>query len=891
MATIDRALAYYDQGWRDLIPLNLDKTPDYSLLPQKVNADGVALWVDERGKETTVNTARPKKTWKREESVHPQQYTREEVAGWFKGKPDRNYGIRTGQVNGIIAVDTDSEAAHGEAVKRGLPTTRTHRSGRRDTGAPAGGWHHLYKYDPRIAASKPIDGCDVKSDGGYIVGDGSTHQDSRALYTVETDGPLAMPPDWLIVNRASGVPAENTPVRTVRSGSTSELDEIRHYLNYPAIAAKGNECQDNWIAVKGILKDAGGSLADFDQFSRSCPEKYANNTGSNDIEKVWDKTGKDRASLGKLKMWDKEVNGGQAKRDWLKLHPELSSRRQSRSKGSGPAPSSFQCTDIGNAERLIARHGEKLRFCHVWGLWLIWNGHIWKPDTDDAITRLAIDTIRSIYQEAAECDDPTARTILAKHATKSEAASRLAAMIKIATALDGVSVTPDALDCDHWLVTCENGTLDLKTGNLRESRPADLITKLIPVTYSSDATCPEWDKFLARIMDNRATLITFLQRAIGYSLTGDTSEQVLFLLHGLGSNGKSTFIETLMALFGDLSQTADMNSFLHRDGEGPRNDLAKLVGARFVSAVEVKAGKRLDETLIKQLTGGDKISTRFLFKEFFEYRPCYKLWIAANHKPVIRGTDHAIWRRIRLVPFDVTIADGEKDKQLTRKLRAELPGVLAWVVRGCLAWQADGLQEPPEVLAATESYRDEMDYLSGFIAERCIKGAQFRAKSSDLYRNYQQWCEQNGETPVSQNKFGLTMTERGFPRVRANGGIRQYIGIGLRTNENSDTVTECDTDSGKVFQISFHETTLPKTASQSVTPSLGLEDGMYTDRETFEDMAVRHMVKPVQAHTPPSKEYRFWRKLSEPARAIYLRDLAPEKRSALEAEINERIAA
>ena len=306
----------------------------------------------------------------------------------------------------------------------------------------------------------------------------------------------------------------------------------------------------------------------------------------------------------------------------------------------------------------------------------------------------------------------------------------------------------------------------------------------MPIDFDPDAECPIFLAFLERVMAGNCALIAFLQRAVGYSLTGLTGEQVLFLLYGLGANGKSTLLEILRALLGDYAQQTEFSTFLVRKQDGVRNDLARLRGARFVSAVEMEGERRLSEALVKQLTGGDTISARFLFSEFFEFLPAFKLWLAANHKPEIRGTDHAMWRRVRLIPFTVTIPDDAQDKSLPAKLRAELPGILAWAVRGCLQWQANGLDAPDEVTRATEDYRAEMDVLGDFLAERCIDESGTHVLAADLYGAYRLWSEQNGAEAISGVAFARRLTERGFTRVRV--GKKQARGYGgLRLTQQS----------------------------------------------------------------------------------------------------------
>jgi len=273
-------------------------------------------------------------------------------------------------------------------------------------------------------------------------------------------------------------------------------------------------------------------------------------------------------------------------------------------------------------------------------------------------------------------------------------------------------------------------------------------------------------------------LISFLQRAIGYSLTGDTSEQCLFLLFGVGANGKSTLLNIISFLLGDFAQTATFDTFLLKNQERSiNNDIARMQGNRFISAIEAEGERRLSEVLIKQLTGGDTITARFLFAEFFDFKPQFKIWLACNHKPIIKGTDHAIWRRIKLIPFNVTIPEADRDKYLTEKLQAELPGILAWSVQGCLEWQKEGLKTPDEVKQATNEYQGDMDTIGAFLSECCILTPEVKAKASELYGAYKEWCEAGGEHTLSQRCFGLRLTEKGLERIKSSGNYWKGIGI------------------------------------------------------------------------------------------------------------------
>jgi P4 family phage/plasmid primase-like protien len=441
-------------------------------------------------------------------------------------------------------------------------------------------------------------------------------------------------------------------------------------------------------------------------------------------------------------------------------------------------------SDLGNAQRLVAQHGQAIRYCHHLGEWLVWKGGLWTPDKSGEIICRAKQTIRNIYAEAAQLPQENTRTILVKHALHSEAASRIKSMVELAQSEPGIPVAIDQLDADPWLLNCANGTIDLRTGKLLPHDRNNLCTKQVLVNFDPQAECPTWKVFLNRIMDGNKHLIRFLQRAIGHSLTGMTMEQVVFILYGTGANGKSTFIETVRSLLGDYAQQSEFETFLVRkNGGGPRNDIARLKGTRFVSAVEAEQGCRLSETIIKQVTGGDKITARFLYHEFFEFTPQFKLFLVSNHKPRIVGTDEALWRRIRLIPFAVTIPRHERDLQLLDKLRRELPGILAWALRGCLNWLEKGLGEPSEVAEATSEYRQEEDFLAAFLADKCIADPKGTASAGLLYKAYESWCADNGEEPAAQKVFGSELGSRGFSPGKKH-GKRCRKGLRLRTEDD-----------------------------------------------------------------------------------------------------------
>ncbi len=371
---------------------------------------------------------------------------------------------------------------------------------------------------------------------------------------------------------------------------------------------------------------------------------------------------------------------------------------------------------------------------------------------------------------------------------KSEAAPRIKAMVELAKSEPGIPILPEEFDRDPWLFNCPNATLELKTGTLRGHRREDYITKLCPTPYDPKAEAPHFHKFLRDIFDDDPQLIGYLHRLLGYCLTGDVREQILPIFWGAGANGKTTLINAIGDTLGeDYVIKANRDLFMAKKQDSHPAQMARLFGIRLVVCVASHEGARLDEALVKELTGGDRIAARRMREDWWEFNPTHKAILVTNHKPEIRGTDHAMWRRIRLMPFAVTFPEGRQDKTLGEKLRAEAKGILAWLVAGCVEWQARGLGTPEAVMAATNEYRTEEDRLAVFINQQCVTGNDYRIKVSALYAAYQAWCKASGEREATGTAFGRAMAERGFAcgnSVRHRGHRSQYCSC-RRLGKNS----------------------------------------------------------------------------------------------------------
>jgi putative DNA primase/helicase len=410
-------------------------------------------------------------------------------------------------------------------------------------------------------------------------------------------------------------------------------------------------------------------------------------------------------------------------------------------------------TDTGNAERLVAMFGDRIRFCSEWKKWLLWDGTRWKVDSLGEIRRHAKQTVRTFYAQAALITDSSDRDAAEAHARKSESAAAIRAMLNCAESEVGVPVAASELDRDPWLLNCKNGTLDLRTGQLRQHRQTDLITKLCPVDFDPNAPCPVFERFLARILPG---LTDYLQRVFGYALTGVVTEKACFCLFGDGNNGKTSLLELFRYILGDYSAQVMIDSLMtRRSGESNTSmaDLADLRGARFVTTSETEEGQKLAEGKLKYLTGMSEIRTCRKYENPVSFSPTHKVFMDANYRPLVRGSDVAIWTRLKLVPCTVSIPASEIDKDLLNKLKAEAPGVLAWAVKGCLTWQQGGLVEPQAIQDSVATWKSEDDPYREFFEDECELGPAHSVPVADLWSKFSGWAAANGIKYPSRPKL------------------------------------------------------------------------------------------------------------------------------------------
>lgn len=715
------------------------------------------------------------------------------IREWWRRWPDSNVGIATA---GLFVLDVDPR--HGgdrtlaelEAKHGNLPSTATARTG-------GDGSHYVLRSPAGVTVrsrSGILPGLDVRANGGYIVAPPSRHEsggayrwlDGLALGQVD----VAEAPDWLV---ALACREEHTPehepgqarrsrpahrlVDLLNRDSSCSSDLFNRAIAYAAKVPAKREGERNRTAFS-----LAGHLAAFEDESG----KRLGEEEVLELVSMWNarcdpplSDSELRKAVGSAlhngtprspKKPGKKRQGATPKDASPPAVPET----QEQDEDDGP---NRKLTDTGNAERLVDRFGERTRFCHPWKKWLAWDGCRWAIDQRGTVMHLSKEVVRGIYVEASTAEDDM-RVALAAFAHKSEKADRRKALVELAKSELGIPIVPDSLDQDEWLFNCSSGTIDLRTGKLRPHRREDYLTKIAPTAYDSEAECPNWCQFLDRVLPD-PEVRDFVQRAAGYSLTGDVGEQVLFFLLGGGANGKSTFLRMLQETMGmAYAIQAAPDLLLSKQSRNHPTELADLFRVRMAVCMEVGADRAFDEVIVKQATGGDRIRARRMKEDFWEFDPTHKLWLGANHRPRVQGTDEAVWRRILVVPFLVFIPEDQRDKQLVSKLRKELPGILAWMVRGCLAWHRDGLNPPDKVRLAVRDYRSEMDHIGRFLDEVCVFASHLQVAAADLYSAYVAWCQDAECTSESQRALGLRLTQRGAVRLKR--GTIHYRGVALR---------------------------------------------------------------------------------------------------------------
>jgi putative DNA primase/helicase len=440
--------------------------------------------------------------------------------------------------------------------------------------------------------------------------------------------------------------------------------------------------------------------------------------------------------------------------------------------------------DGGNAAMFIDEFQEILRYIHALESWFMWDGKRWLPDAVEGIHQLAWKLSNELIKDSV--NGPGRRDeYKLRRGIDLGRRNKIESMLWMARSDPRITIKREQIDTDNFLLGARNGVIDLRTGQRRDGRRGDFITKSCGCDYDAAAVAPRWLSFLKEIFEGNTELIDYIQRLVGYSLTGDTREQCLVFLYGSGANGKSTFIETLIALLGDYATTASQNILcFNKHVREPLDEIASLEGARFVSIAET-GESHMAKVRIKQLTGGDTVTGKAHYQKAVSFRPKFKLWIYGNCQPAIYGVDYAMWRRIKLIPFHVQFSPDQQDSTLKEKLFAELPGVLNWAIEGARAWQAEGKLIPPDcVVAATDEYRNDQDVLRDFIAEKIEKAKGAVLTHKELYRAYKAWhIEGNSAQPFSSKRLAQMFRDRGYRSFHGTDHIVSWSGIELKQSD------------------------------------------------------------------------------------------------------------
>jgi len=655
------------------------------------------------------------------------------IEDWWRRWPTANVAIACGAA-GLLVVDVDvKDEAPGRASWRWLveqlgPELEQTACAR----TPSGGWHYYFRTsrsDLGSSVGELAPGIDVRARGGYVLAPPSRGVDGAAYRWLDDRG----------LERLAELPA--------------------------ALAARLLDPKPSSSA--GPLCDDGSAPV--------IPAGRRNETLFGDGAAMR-RRGQGRAEIAAaLEQTNKRCEPPLGEEELARIIESVIGYRPGQ-----PQERSLPQTDAGNSELFAGLHGERTRYDHRRGAWLLWESHCWRPDEDGGIYRLAIAAARRRYLAALEIADLEKRNAESRFAIKSEDHPRLSAMLRLAACQPPIATSGSEWNREPMLMAVGNGVLDLEQARLREGRPEEMIDRRSPVAFEPAAVCRRWERFLGEVFCGDEELIDWLWRVAGYLLSGQTSEQCLFLCYGTGANGKSKLLNVLRALLGEYAFNAPFSTFESNSRSQIPNDLAALVDRRLVTSSETNEHSQLNEARLKMLTGSDPVTARFLNREFFSYVPVAKFLLAFNHKPRIRDYTRGFWRRIRLIPFEARFEGENDEKDLEEKLLAELPGILAWAVRGCLEWQQRGLEAPARVRAATEDYRADSDPLAEFIEARLRAEEGARLRAAEGHAAYLDWAAAEGipeQERLGRNRFYRLLESHYTKRHTREGNL--YLGVRL----------------------------------------------------------------------------------------------------------------
>lgn len=662
------------------------------------------------------------------------------IERWYQEFPDAGVAIVCGAKSGIVVVDCDPRHGGEESIdaleaKFGkFPHTVTVLTG-------GGGSHRFYKHPGVYLKSganrygPQFPGVDQKAEGSYVVGAPSRHVSGKQ-YIFEASSepdttPLADLPQWIVDMTRGDAPAS---VGEIMPGDGDGFVHV------------GTQ-ESTMVSFAGVLRARGLTAAEMLPMMRSYN--------------------------------DARFRPVVAEKDLRRMANSIAK------KPAGPVNhETFRGTDMWNAARLVEENRDDIKYCATLKQWFFWNGVTWATDGSEAFLDRASQTmVNGLWDAVRDMPetDKEGKPMRAKffaHVNRSSNAAKLRDMIQVARSDERIQVAVEEFDSDRMILNCRNGILDLATGQLRPHDRDSMVTMCARPEYDPDAKAPVWEAFLERVMGGDLEMISFLQRAIGYSITGSVSEECFLVMYGSGANGKSKFIGALTYCLGDYAKAFPVEVILKKKFDQNDYQMAELRGVRFAPTSESNEDRELDEAKVKKATGGDQIQARKIYGHPFTFDPHFTIWVATNKRPSIRATDEAMWRRVRLLPFEVTIPEGERNLQLEEQLQEEAAGILAWAVRGALEWGKVGLAAPEKVRAATKTYRDEEDDAGLFLEAQCAQGAALQCAMSALYAAYEEFSEE----PMTQRAFGARMREKGFVAGKAMIGgkqVRSWSGVAL----------------------------------------------------------------------------------------------------------------
>lgn len=646
------------------------------------------------------------------------------IREWWAAMPHHNVGIATGKESNLLVLDADGAQGLLEVEERGIPLAPSVRTGRID-----GGTHYYFQcpddFDARNFAGK-LPGLDARANGGYVIAPGSKHYLGSKYEWINSpeDYEPPPPPKWLLDLLKEKAPKSNDG-RLIQGNRNDTL------------FAMARSMRRNGQSEESVL--ASIQAANIESCRPPLPQAEVETLVASACREEYE-TGPSVLTT----IEDPDFDPVQVTAKYLRERA---------------------LTEAGNAECFTELYANGFRYVPEWRMWLKWNRSIWAEDKSMAHKRAMLMTVRARGMSAGMIPNQDERRAFSAWARSNETNARINGALALAAVLPSVSAQPEQFDTDPWLLAMGGVTWDLREDKGREPTKGDYITRSVGTSYDPAATSPTWDRVLGEVFEGDCEMQAYFQRAVGYSLTGANSEQAMFICVGAGANGKSTILGAIRDVFGTYAAAARFETFDADVKSTTGDDLAALRGKRLVLVIEADMQRKLAEGRIKQVTGGtDLITCRHLYGKDFSYRPEFKVWMAVNHKPTIRGQDEGIWRRIHLIPFHARFDGDKRDPFLDEKLRAEMPGILNWALRGAKAWREQGLNPPKQVAEATKEYRRESDIVGQWMADCVTEDPKAETPQAEVYMSYRNWAGENGVKPMSANMLGRVLTERGFSR-------------------------------------------------------------------------------------------------------------------------------